>query len=165
MLPAADFRRYAIATRRPRKFLSQLLPETCQETACSGVYDLVVGALPVRLIVLDALEQHPRNAPWGLFAHARDQTQYGFAHYRPRSEIGIFLRNQLAKAYHLEETDMAYTVEDFKREAIQDLLEDVLADPKAIQILLERLNVEERLRGLDPETIDAWLKKQGRRDH
>ena len=129
LLPAQNFRRYAIATRQPRQLLRQLPTGTCCETACPGVYDLAVGALPVRLIVLDALARHPRNAPWGMFAHASGHARYGWTHYRPRSRIGVFLRDQLAKDFGLE-TDMAYTVEDFKREVIQDVMDDVLANPK-----------------------------------
>jgi len=191
LLPARDFRRYAIATRQPRQLLRQLPAGACRATACPGVYDLVVGALPVRLIVLDALAKQPRNAPWGLFAHAGDQIQYGFTHYQPRSSIGTFLRDQLAVTRGLE-TAMAYTVEEFKHDAMRDLLDDVLRDPKRRKTLLDRLVEEDRLRelapeerlrglapeerlrglvpeerleGLDPEFIEAWLKQQRRHDH
>ena len=150
LLPARDFRCIAVATRQPRQLLRQLPVGTCRATACPGVYDLAIGALPVRLIVLDTLAKQPRNAPWGLFAHASDQTQYGLTHYRPRSSIGIFLRDQLAKDFGLE-TDMAYTVEDFKREAMRDLLDDVLNDPKHLKRFLDRLVEEDRLRELAPE--------------
>ena len=224
--PARDFRRYAIATREPRQLLRQLPAGAWRAGAQPGVYELMVGTLPVRLIVLDGLAQHPRNAPWGMFAHARTQTRYGLTHYRPRSDLGRFLRNQLAIGAGLEEIDMAYTVEDFRREAVKDLLDDpksrhvllgdvladpkhlhallgdvladpkhlhallgdvladpkhlnallgdVLADPKHLHALLERLvaedrlrelTPEERLRGLDPDTIEAWLNEHRSRDH
>jgi len=78
---------------------------------------------------------------------------------------------------------MAYTVEDFKREAMRDLLNDVLSDPKHLKALLDRLVAEDRLRelapeerlrglaledrlqGLDPAIIEAWLKQHPRHDH
>jgi len=69
---------------------------------------------------------------------------------------------------------MAYTVEEFKRDAMRDLLDDVLRDPKRRKTLLDRLVEEDRLRelapetrleGLDPEFIEAWLKQQRRHDH
>jgi len=150
LLPARDFRRYAIATRQPRQLLRQLPAGACRATACPGVYDLLIGALPVRLIVLDTLAKQPHNAPWELFAHASDQTQYGFTHYQPRSSIGIFLREQLAATRGLE-TAMAYTVEEFKRDAMRDLMEDALRDPKYRKTLLDRLVEEDRLRELAPE--------------
>ena len=71
-------------------------------------------------------------------------------HYRPRSSIGIFLRDQLATDFGLE-TAMAYTVEDFKREAMRDLLNHVLSDPKHLKMFLDRLVAEDRLRELAPE--------------
>ncbi|WP_295578426.1 hypothetical protein [uncultured Lamprocystis sp.] len=173
LLPARDFRRYAIATRQPRQLLRQLPAGACRATACPGVYDLMIGALPVRLIVLDTLAKQPHNAPWELFAHAGDQIQYGFTHYQPRSRIGTFLRDQLAATCGLE-TAMAYTVEEFKRDAMRDLLEDVLRNPKYLKTFLDRLVEEDRLRelapekrleGLDPEFIEAWLKQLRRHDH
>ena len=94
-------------------------------------------------------------------------------HYRPRSSIGIFLRDQLATDFGLE-TAMAYTVEDFKREAMRDLLNHVLSDPKHLKKFLDRLVEEDRLRelapeerlqGLDPAIIEAWLKQHPRHDH
>jgi len=103
-------------------------------------------------------------------------------HYRPRSSIGSFLRDQLTATFGLE-TDMAYTAEEFQREAMRDLLEDVLRDPKHRQTLLDRLveedrlrelapekrlrglALEERLEGFDPALIEAWLKQQCRQDH
>jgi len=69
---------------------------------------------------------------------------------------------------------MAYTVEDFKREAMRDLLDDVLSDPKHLKKFLDRLVAEDRLRelapeerlqGLDPAIIEAWLKQHPRHDH
>ncbi|WP_295584975.1 hypothetical protein [uncultured Lamprocystis sp.] len=108
--------------------------------------------------------------------------RYGLTHYRPRSRIGSFLHEQLTATFGLE-TDMAYTAEAFKREAMRDLLEDVLHDPKHLRTLLDRLveedrlrelTPEERLRGLAPEArleglypaiIEAWLKQHPRHDH
>ncbi|WP_200251827.1 hypothetical protein [Lamprobacter modestohalophilus] len=57
---------------------------------------------------------------------------------------------------------MAYTLQDFIRETHELVIEDALKrDPDAI---LKRLDPEQRLKGLDPAVIEAWLAKQ-RRDH
>jgi len=58
---------------------------------------------------------------------------------------------------------MAYTMEDFLRETHELVLEDALKrrDPEDI---LKHYDAEERLKGLDPATIKAWLAKQ-QRDH
>ena len=65
LLSARDFRRYAIATRQPRQLLRQLPVGTCRETACPGVYDLAVGALPVRLIGAGCLVKAAAQRPLG----------------------------------------------------------------------------------------------------
>ncbi len=49
---------------------------------------------------------------------------------------------------------MAHTTEDMKREAREWLIEHYL----------DQLDPEERLKGLDPAFIEAWLDKQ-RKDH
>ena len=57
---------------------------------------------------------------------------------------------------------MAYTYEEFLREAEEIAIERAIErDPDAI---LKRFDPEERLKGLDPTLIEAWLAKQ-RRDH
>jgi hypothetical protein len=68
----------------------------------------------------------------------------------PSSSIGIFLRAQRAATGGLE-TNMAYTVEEFKREVMRDLMDEALRDPKHLKTALDRLVEEGRLRGLAPE--------------
>jgi len=78
---------------------------------------------------------------------------------------------------------MAYTVEEFERDAMRDLMENVLRNPKYLKTFLDRvveedrlrelapekrlcgLALEERLEGFDPALIEAWLKQQRRQDH
>ena len=83
------------------------------------------------------------------------------------------MRDQRAATGGLE-TAMAYTVEEFERDPMRNLLEDVLRDPKHLKTFLDRVVEEERLRGLaleerlegfDPALIEAWLKQQRRHDH
>jgi len=116
----------------------------------------------------------------------------GLAHFQPHSPAARLLRYHLLQVHRLDLTDMAYTVEDFKREAMRDLMEDVLSDPKYLKMFLDRLVAEDRLReltpeerllgllleerlrglapedrleGLDPAIIEAWLTQHPRRDH
>ena len=79
LLPARDFRRYAVATRMPRGLLRRLPPGVCRATEWPGVYDLVLGVPPIRLIVINALAEHPRNAPWEIFAGELARSRYGGA--------------------------------------------------------------------------------------
>ena len=63
LLPEAAFRLYAVATRHPAKLFTQLAPGAPHPTAWPGVYDVDWGSRRIRLIVLNALAKHPRNAP------------------------------------------------------------------------------------------------------
>ena len=171
LLPEAAFRLFAVATRHPTKLLTQLSPGAQHPTAWPGVYDLEWGSRRIRLIVLNALAKHPRNAPWELFASELDRIRYGLVHYRPRNPAAQLLRFHLANIHQLELPDMAYTLEDFKLDTYRMLIDDFHAlSLEDRQALLERMDVadrlrgldpEERLRGLDPEQVKAWLNRTG----
>jgi len=171
LLPEADFRLYAVATRHPGKLFRQLPAAARPPSAWPGVYDLAWGSRRIRLIVLNTLAQHPRNAPWELFASEMDRIRYGLAHYRPHSPAAQLLRYHLANVHRLELPDMAYTLHDLLHDTWPMIIEDTQAlSPEQRQALLERMGVEDRLRGLaaedrlrglDPEQVKAWLKRTG----
>ncbi len=98
LLPEAAFRLYAVATRHPAKLFGQLAPSAQHPTAWPDVYDLDWGSRRIRVIVLNALAKHPRNAPWELFASEMDRIRYGLAHYRPRSTAAHLLRYRVLSA-------------------------------------------------------------------
>ena len=149
LLPEAAFRLYAVATRHPAKLFTQLAPGAQHPTAWPGVYDIDWGSRRIRLIVLNALAEDPRNAPWELFASELDRIRYGLAHYRPRSPTAHLLRFHLANVHQLELPNMAYTLEDFKLDTYRMLIDDFQElSPEDRQALLERMDVADRLRGL-----------------
>jgi hypothetical protein len=152
LLPETAFRLFAVATRHPTKLFTQLAPGAQHPTAWPGVYDLDWGSRRIRLIVLNALIKHPRNAPWELFASELDRIRYGLAHYRPRSPAAHLLRYHLANVHRLELPNMAYTLDDFKLDTYRMLIDDFHAlSPEDRQALLERMDVADRLRGLGAE--------------
>ena len=152
LLPEAAFRLFAVATRHPTKLLTQLSPGAQHPTAWPGVYDLEWGSRRIRLIVLNALAKHPRNAPWELFASELDRIRYGLAHYQPRSPAAHLLPYHLANIHRLELPNMAYTLDDFKLDTYRMLIDDFHAlSLEERQALLERMDVADRLRGLDAE--------------
>lgn len=192
LLPAADFRLFAVATRHPHRLLAQLHPSARCPTAWPGVYDLTWGHRPIRLIVLNAIAPQPHNAPWELFASEMTRLRSGLAHFQPHSPAARLLRYHLMQAHRLELTDMSYTVTDFKIDTLRLMLTDPWLTPEehaALRAgLLEKLDPEERLhgldpaevlkryapeerlrglppneilRGMDPEQIKAWLKRTG----
>ena len=151
LLPAREFRRYAVATRMPRGLFRLLPPGVCRPTAWPGVYDLALGVPPLRLIVINALAEHPRNAAWEIFAGELARSRYGLAHFQPRSPLGQLLQHHLTTAYHLEVPEMAYTVDDFMNDTYDLIVRDMATlTPEQRQSLLERMDIEDRLRGLAP---------------
>ncbi len=173
----------AVATRHPHRLMGQLHPRARHPTAWPGVYDLTWGHRTLRLIVLNAIAPHPRNAPWELFASEMTRIRSGLAHLQPHSPAARLLRYHLAQVHRLELTDISYTVTDFKIDTLRVMLKDPWLTPEEHATLraglLEKLTPEERLRGLppeerlrglppedilrgmDPEQIKAWLKQTG----
>jgi hypothetical protein len=167
--PLDAFGLYAVATRYPEQ-LTRVQP--LRATAWDGVYELPWGGHLVRVIVLNRIEQHPRNAAWELFASEQDRMRQGLAHYRARhphpSDSGHWeLLEQLYRLYRREAPDMAYTLEQFLRETHEMVIDEAIrSNPEAIlqrfdpEERLKGLNPEDRLKGLDPAAIEAWLTKQ-----
>jgi hypothetical protein len=148
LLPKADFQLYAVATRQPQELARDA---ALQSTLLPGVYDVTWGTATVRLIVLNQIDPHPRNAPWELFGTRQDQIRHGAAHYRPRRQETWELLRCLYLAHVLEDPSMAYTMEEFAREARQRFLQELT--PEEQRAVLDRLPPEERLRGLGPEEL------------
>jgi hypothetical protein len=169
LLPVEDFRCFAVTTRFPRQLVKQLLRESCQKTEKPGIYRLRFGTQTFRLVVINQLDPHPRNAPWGLFATEETRWRAAFAAYHAHTDIGLHLRNLIAH-FRLGDGHMAYTQDDMHREArewLKGLLPELLPELDPEERLkgltpeqrLKGLDPEERLKGLDPEFIEAWLAK------
>jgi len=155
LLPETDFQLYAVATRYPQKLAGE---QKLQPTVWPGVYDLAWGTLTIRLIVLNTIAPHPRNAAWELFSTQQDRIRHGAACYRPRRTGTWDLLRHLYLVHIFEDPTMAYTMEEFVREARQRFLYDLT--PEEQESVLDRLppeqvfkhfSPEERLRGLGPE--------------
>jgi hypothetical protein len=157
LIPEADLQLYAVATRQPQELRRGT---TLQPTARPGVYDLPWGTATIRLIVLSQIEPHPRNAPWELFGTRQDQIRHGAAHYRPRRREAWALLRCLYLTHILEDPTMAYTMEEFAREARQRFLQELtpeelraMLDQVPPEEVLKRFTPQERLRGLGPEEL------------
>ncbi|WP_300971352.1 hypothetical protein [Thiocapsa sp.] len=61
----------------PRGSCADSTPTASHATAWPGVYDLTWGHRAIRLIVLNRIADHPRNAPWQLFASELERVRSG----------------------------------------------------------------------------------------
>jgi hypothetical protein len=131
-----------------------------QPTAWPGVYDLTWGTPTIRLIVLNTIAPHPRNAAWELFSTQHDRIRHGAAFYRPRRPGTWDLLYQLYLIHILEDPSMATTIEEYVRDIRQQFLHSLT--PEEQQAVLDQLppedvfkhfTPEERLRGLGPEEL------------
>jgi len=169
-LPADAFGLYAVATRDPKALAAQ---HRLEPAGAPGLYDLAWGSQMVRLIVLNTIEQAPRNAPWALFASELGRLRDAVRQYRERARRhpdngALALLERLYLNYLSEAPEMAYTLEDFLQETQTLMLEHMSAEERLKGLdpeeRLKGLDPEERLKGLDPALIEAWLNKQ-RREH
>jgi hypothetical protein len=146
LIAEEQFQLYAVATRAPQGLAKHRL---FAPTAWPGVFEIGWGTHAVRLIVLGQIAEHPRNAAWELFSRQQDRIRHGAAYYPHRHRGAWELLRQLYVTYALEEPNMAYTMEEFIREAHQQFLHGLTPDER--RAFLEQLSPEERLRGLGPE--------------
>ena len=135
-----------MATRYPDKLAGEIV---FQPTPWEGVFDLRWGTRTIRLIVLNRIAAHPRNAPWELFSARLELVRHGVEHYRARHGGAESLLHELYLRFKLELPDMAYTMADFLREHHQHVLSELTAEERAV--FLQRLPVDERLCGLAAE--------------
>jgi hypothetical protein len=105
----------------------------------------------VRVIILNRIDEHPRNAPWEVFASEQDRIRAGLLHYRARyhhrQRDGHWaLLERLYLIHSRENPEMAYTMEDFLRETHELVLANMTPEER-----LKGLEPEDRLKGLQPE--------------
>ncbi|WP_058556102.1 magnesium transporter MgtE N-terminal domain-containing protein [Thiohalocapsa sp. ML1] len=158
--PEAAFQLYAVATREPAKLLRRLPAGARQPAACAGVHDLRWGGRTVRLIVLDAVADAPRNALWQLFSARLERVRRGIERYRGQTREGRHLLYNLFSTYRLGFNAMTYTVEDFNRETRERIIADLTPEERLAVVNL--MPPEERLALIEtmlPEERFALIEK------
>ena len=168
LLPEEDFRLYAVCTRFPEKLEKQTVLTPVSE----GVYDLKWGIRNIRLIVTYRIAMEKKNAVWLMFSDVRGIVKYGASNYRGKlKEMNTAIRRLLGN-YGIEGiTDMPYTVEDFRKDAIREAFgymtpaemaekfpDELIAKLPPMKRLIG-LPPEEIFRAFSPEEIRAYLKK------
>jgi hypothetical protein len=125
LLPTSDFRLFAVCVRYPR----DLPPEMRLTPLRQGIYEVRMGTLAIRIIVVNRLPQEEHNARLLVFSPQRELLQYGKEHYRPCSAETSTLLYQLLKAYS-EDPTMAEQLKDFVRQTIDELLKELPTDTR-----------------------------------
>ena len=151
LLPREQFRLYGVSTRFPQKLANQVQMEEIQP----GVYEVVWGTHPIRVMVLNEIPKGEQNALWNLFSAVREKVVSAEAQYRNHPGDMSSIINQLFNNYELEGLFMPYTMEDFRRDYILAHLEEVLTRDE----ILQRFSADERLKGLSPAEIRTYLEK------
>ena len=109
-----------------------------------------MGVDTIRILVLQMPEAE-QNVVWNLFNGDQKRIATAFQRLQPQLQSYSSLVNKLLNYYGLEGIRMPYTMEDFKREAAEDLLKE--------------LTPEQRLAGLSPEALLSHLSPEALLSH
>ncbi len=177
LLPDDQFRLFGISSRFPNHLAGQFPLEGREP----GVYDISVGPLRIRLIVIRDLPDEPANAMLKLFSIVPEQIEFACRHYRPVSPHTTGIVDNLISMYRKEDQSMATTLEELERKlrnealasaSVKDILDAVSHDEILKELPTEErlkglpaeerlkgLPAEERLKGISPEEIEAYLRE------
>jgi hypothetical protein len=146
LLPAEQFRLYAVSARYPQQLAGQL--GTGLRPIMTGVYEATVWGLRIRIVVSNQLPEREHNALLLLFSTRGESLVYGSRNYQLHSRSSSTLLLQLLRRIQGEIEAMSITLEEFARQSIDELLKELPAKKR-----LEGLSDEERLEGLSAEQI------------
>jgi len=153
LLPEQTFRLYAVCSRFPRALANSKDWKPVQD----GVFELLRGTDQIRVLVLGQLPNEEHNAVLHLLSASPEKIRYGAGHYQKHSAETSTLLDRVFIGYQREGLDMPYTMEDFRQDYLRASIKELL--PEQRSKLLENLTPQERLEGLSPEEIDAYLKR------
>ena len=152
LLPESDYRLFAVCARYPHNLAQQVELTPLRE----GVYEVRLGTIVVRVVVLHQLPQVEPNALLHLFSAREELLRYGREHYRPHSPETSTLLYELFKAYR-EDVTMSDKLQEFVRQSIDQLLQSLPAEERlkgmAAEERLKGLSTDEVVKGLSPEIL------------
>ena len=106
------------------------------------------------MIVCRRVEPTKRNALWLLFSGQEERVAFAMKHFGLNNHDMSTILSRISETYQLQGLNMPYTVEDFKRECIEEVLEEIKDLPEAEQQrFLAHLPPDLRLKGLDPKEL------------
>jgi hypothetical protein len=144
LLPETDFRLFAVCVRSPQGLIREGLLNRLRP----GVYEARHFTGVIRVTVVHELPQEEPNALLHLFSARMEQVRFGATHYRQRSEETSTMLRGLFLRYQTEAAIMPDALEEFTRQAIDELL--------------RTLPVQKRLQGVSPAQLLAALSPEAR---
>ncbi len=139
-------RLFAISTRRPSDVLDN--PKISSTFITDGVYDLEYGVTPMRLIVINELEQRTENANLLLFSNIKSHVQYGMREHQLAESKYKSLIARLLNRYEEEgDEEMANLLNPTEDDAIEIWAQRESARKK----FLKKVSTEDRLEGIPTE--------------
>jgi len=146
LLPEDQFRLVAITARFPEQLAEQIAMENREP----GVYDVHIGPLKIRVLVIRSLPGKPANAMLKLFSAVPAQIEYACRHYRILSQQTTGIVQGLINTYSKEDPSMASTMEEITRKIRNDALDTATLDD-----FLKRFPIDHLLKNVP---LDQWLK-------
>jgi hypothetical protein len=113
------------------------------------------GTDVIRVLVLREMPEAEQNLVWNLFSGDQQRIATAFERIQPRLPSWSSLLNELLDYYGLEGIAMPYTMEDFERDAAQEVLAKMTPEQ-----LLAGLSPEQVLAGIPLEVIENYLAKK-----
>ena len=168
LVPEDQFRLFGISARFPDHLARQFRLEETQ----SGVYDINMGPLRIRLLVIRNLPNEPANAMFKLFSIVPEQIEFACQNYHAVSQHTTGIVDNLIRMYRKEDKRMATTLEEINRKILKEALDSAPAKELVNRLTpaqrleglpaeerLKGVPAEERMKGLSPEEIEVYLRK------
>ena len=147
LLPEDNFRLYAVSARFPQN----LAGSTGWKPIRQGVYECQRGTDAIRVLVLRQLPTTENNAMLHLFSASEEQVRYGAEHYAVHSAATSTLLHRLFGQYRTEGVNMSYTLEDFERDTMEEILK--MISPEKLERVIARASKEMILECLSKEGL------------
>ncbi len=154
-----QIRLIALATRYPRKMMKRKW--IGKKKIKNGVWDLMYGGTPIRLIVIQKLKLEKQNANILLFSSKKAQVQYGKANHSLGDSRYLGLMSKLFIRFSLGGLDMG-KLYDWSWEGVS---KDIRENEQLLQGFLSGLGAEKVTKFLPPkEVLNQYTPEQRLQD-
>jgi hypothetical protein len=170
-LPDHQLQTIAITARYPDK-LRKALKTNWRKTSNQGVYEVTWGTRVIKVIVCRQVAMVSHNALWLIFSGDEKRVAFAMKHFGLNNHDMSTILSKISETYQIGGLNMPYTIEDFRREILEEAIEKIKTLPEEEQqrvlshlppkIRLEGLDPKDRLAGLDPKDRLAGLDPKDR---